>query len=126
MLRIPCPICGERDYTEFHYGGDAKKTRPPHGTGDLQAWHDYVFIFDNPKGPHREFWQHVFGCRQWLVLERDTAINRAGSCVLARTAADAGQSETRTYLKTSEMPHENPDGRQLEKSGEVDRVVLPP
>jgi heterotetrameric sarcosine oxidase delta subunit len=82
-----------------------------HRTGGLQAWRDYVFIFDNPKGPHQEFWQHVFGCRQWLVLERDTAVNRVGSSVLARTAADAGQSETRTYLKTSEMPHENPDDR---------------
>jgi sarcosine oxidase delta subunit len=27
MLRIPCPLCGERDYTEFHYGGDAGKRR---------------------------------------------------------------------------------------------------
>ena len=95
MLRIPCPICGDRDYTEFHYGGDARNSRPTHGTGDLQAWHDYVFIFDNPKGPHREFWQHVFGCRQWLVLERDTAANRVGRCVLARTAADSGWDEKR-------------------------------
>ena len=37
-----------------------------------KAWHDHVFLFDNPKGPHREYWQHVLGCRQWLVLERNT------------------------------------------------------
>jgi sarcosine oxidase subunit delta len=34
-----------------------------------------VFVFGNPKGLHREYWQHVMGCRQWLVLERNTATN---------------------------------------------------
>lgn len=84
MLRIPCPNCGERDYTEFRYAGDAGKTRPAHGGRDLDAWHDYVFLFDNPKGSHREYWQHVLGCRQWLVLERDTATNVVGRSMLAR------------------------------------------
>jgi sarcosine oxidase subunit delta len=108
MLRIPCPHCGLRDYTEFHYAGDATKLRPAHGTddraasddravsegipsgegtpsgGDLRAWHDYVFLFDNPKGAHLEYWQHVEGCRQWLVLERDTATNTVGRSWLAR------------------------------------------
>jgi len=79
MLRIPCPHCGERDYTEFRYAGDAVKPRPAHGTSDFNAWYEYVFLFDNPKGPHREYWQHVLGCRQWLVLERDTATNAVGS-----------------------------------------------
>jgi len=88
MLRINCPHCGERDYTEFRYAGDARKQRPAHGTGDLQRWHDYVYVFDNPKGPHREYWQHVFGCRQWLILERDTATNAAGEAMLARDHAD--------------------------------------
>ena len=53
MLTIPCPLCGERDFTEFHYGGDACKQRPAHDTADRKVWHDYVFLFDNPKGPHR-------------------------------------------------------------------------
>ena len=48
MLRITCPFCGERDYTEFRYGGDATKPRPAHGTSDRQVWHDFVFLFDNP------------------------------------------------------------------------------
>lgn len=87
MLRIPCPHCGLRDYTEFHYAGDATKPRPAHGTGDLRAWHDYVFLFDNPKGMHLEYWQHVEGCRQWLVLERDTATNTVGRSWLARDRA---------------------------------------
>jgi sarcosine oxidase subunit delta len=87
MLVIPCPHCGERDYTEFRYGGAASRRRPAHGTGDLNEWHDYVFVFDNPKGSHREFWQHVQGCRQWLVVERNTATNEVGRVQLARDGA---------------------------------------
>lgn len=84
MLRIPCPNCGVRDATEFRYAGDASKRRPALATGSLDDWHDHVFLFDNPKGAHREYWQHVLGCRQWLVLERDTATNAVGRAVLAR------------------------------------------
>ena len=58
-MRITCPVCGERDYTEFRYGGDASKVRPAHGTADMKAWYEYVFVFGNPKGLHREYWQHV-------------------------------------------------------------------
>jgi sarcosine oxidase subunit delta len=78
-MKITCPHCGERDLGEFRYGGDASKPRPAHGqmggAGDLKAWHDYVFLFDNPKGPHTEYWQHVLGCRQWFRLHRNTATN---------------------------------------------------
>ena len=84
MLRIVCPVCGERDYTEFRYGGDASKARPPLGTEDRRVWHDFVFVFDNPMGSLREFWQHVLGCRQWLVLERNTTTNGVGASWLAR------------------------------------------
>ncbi len=72
---IPCPHCGDRDVSEFRYGGDAAKPRPAHGSGDLKTWHDYYFLFDNPKGPHAEYWQHVLGCRRWFTLRRDTARN---------------------------------------------------
>jgi sarcosine oxidase subunit delta len=91
MLRITCPSCGERDYTEFRYGGDANRKRPVHATTDVKAWHDYVYLFDNPRGPHREFWQHVLGCRQWLILERDTASNQAGA---ARRAGELARTGT--------------------------------
>ena len=73
MLLIDCPFCGPRDETEFRYGGDASVGRPadPDGADDL-AWTDYLHFRDNPKGPHREFWFHRDGCRQWLVVGRDT------------------------------------------------------
>lgn len=85
-MRINCPVCGERDHSEFRYGGDATKRRPQHGAAGQRLWHDYVFLFENPKGLHREFWQHVLGCRQWLVLERNTATNAVGASRLAREA----------------------------------------
>jgi len=72
MLSIPCPHCGARDRNEFSYGGDADR-RPPDLSADLAGgWFDYVYIRDNPRGPHREFWQHSGGCRAWLVVNRDT------------------------------------------------------
>lgn len=87
MLRIPCPYCGERDHTEFRYAGDATKARPAHESTDIRAWHDYVFVFENPKGPHREYWQHVLGCRQWFILERDTATNTVARALPAHRGA---------------------------------------
>lgn len=90
MLRLPCPHCGVRDHAEFRYGGDAGKIRPDHGEADATVWHDHVFLFDNPKGRHREHWQHVLGCRQWLVVERDTATHEIiGSWPARQFAADA-------------------------------------
>jgi len=86
MLRIECPLCGERQYTEFRYGGDAGKPRPGYDVADLGAWHEYLFLFDNPKGMHREFWQHVQGCRQWLVVVRNTATDKVAEVMLASDA----------------------------------------
>lgn len=72
MLRIHCPFCGERGHHEFTYGGDASVERPAIDDRSLEAWYRYVFLRTNPKGSHREFWQHVNGCRAWLVVERNT------------------------------------------------------
>jgi sarcosine oxidase subunit delta len=71
-MRISCPYCGERGHDEFSYLGDATVKRPaaddPRG---FDAWMDFVYLRDNPAGPHRELWQHVHGCRSWLVVTRD-------------------------------------------------------
>ncbi len=72
MLLIPCPHCGDRAQVEFTYGGDAAKTRPRDGA-DAAAWYDYVYLRANPRGPHREWWQHHAGCRRWFRVTRDTA-----------------------------------------------------
>ncbi len=84
MLRINCPVCGLRDETEFSYGADASVVRPAMDETGTGPWIDYVFTRDNPRGPHKEYWHHVQGCRQWLVLERNTLTHTVGECHLAR------------------------------------------
>ena len=84
MLRIKCPICGLRDETEFTYGADAIVRRPDMDETNPQDWLNYVFYRDDPKGPHKEYWHHVQGCRQWLVLERNPLSHEIGACRLAR------------------------------------------
>lgn len=73
MMRLRCPFCGLRDYDEFAYGGDASVQRPadPDSVDDA-TWTAYVYVRANPRGAHRERWQHVAGCRRWIVVCRDT------------------------------------------------------
>ena len=84
MLRLSCPVCGERDETEFTYEGDASVQRPDPAERDLSVWHDAVFIRDNPRGAHREYWHHLHGCRSLLIVERDTLTHAISGCRLAR------------------------------------------
>lgn len=86
MLWITCPVCGPRSETEFTYGGDATAPMPNLNEAGAGPWLDYVFFRDNPRGAHREYWHHNQGCRQWLVVERDTQTHEIGSCLLARKA----------------------------------------
>jgi sarcosine oxidase subunit delta len=98
-MRIPCPHCGERGNEEFSYLGDANVRRPDAafeataGEPGFDAWMDYVYLRDNPAGPHRELWQHVHGCRSWIVVTRDVrthailAVEDARTIALARGAA---------------------------------------
>jgi sarcosine oxidase subunit delta len=72
MMLLKCPHCGARDVTEFTYGG-AGPARPlnPADSDDSQ-WADYVYMRDNPRGPHDELWQHSAGCRRWIAVRRNT------------------------------------------------------
>jgi methylglutamate dehydrogenase subunit B len=67
---IPCPFCGERESAEFVVKGDAAPKRP----ADLSeaAFVDYVYLRDNPAGKIQEYWYHAAGCRNWLVVTRDS------------------------------------------------------
>jgi sarcosine oxidase subunit delta len=73
MLLIKCPYCGERDESEFSFGGEGGITRPlnPDELSDEQ-WADYLFMRKNPRGSHDELWNHAQGCRRWFNVERDT------------------------------------------------------
>ncbi len=77
MLLIECPWCGPRAETEFSYGGEAGITRPkdPDALSDAE-WAEYLFYRSNPRGAHRELWNHAHGCRRWFGVERDTVSYR--------------------------------------------------
>ena len=80
MLLISCPYCGERDESEFSFGGEGGITRPqnPDELNDEQ-WADYLFNRTNPRGAHDELWNHAQGCRRWFSVERDTVTYQIAS-----------------------------------------------
>jgi sarcosine oxidase subunit delta len=82
-MRIPCPFCGSRDIGEFVYRGDATLARPEQEDGMF----DYAYLRSNPMGLHHEHWYHAQGCRNWLVVTRDTLTHVIPA---ARIARDAG------------------------------------
>jgi len=108
MLLIPCPNCGPRDETEFHYGGQAHVPYPenPNELSDTE-WSRYLFYRENPKGIFAERWVHSTGCRQWFNMLRDTvsydiqAIYPMGARRPDLAAAPAGESGTASLAADS-------------------------
>ncbi|MEP7247543.1 MAG: sarcosine oxidase subunit delta [Gammaproteobacteria bacterium] len=75
MMQIDCPFCGQRDETEFAYGGEAHLARPALDVDD-KAWTEYLYFRNNVKGLHAERWRHTRGCGQWFNALRNTATHR--------------------------------------------------
>ncbi|WP_306007097.1 sarcosine oxidase subunit delta [Aquicoccus porphyridii] len=72
MLILECPCCGVKgEETEFHGGGEAHIRRFGPGSSD-EAFHDYLFAKENPRGVHFERWRHVNGCGKWFHVARCT------------------------------------------------------
>ena len=63
MTRLVCPFCAARELHEFEF----RKTMP-----NLQ---DTAFdrVYLRTEDPHLslEHWQHVLGCRAWLLVYRN-------------------------------------------------------
>jgi len=88
---ISCPHCGPRPKEEFTIKGDASLGRPAADAGS-QDWYNYVYLRDNPKGLHKEYWHHSSGCRRWLIVERDTVthkIHGVSDAALIKLGGDA-------------------------------------
>jgi heterotetrameric sarcosine oxidase delta subunit len=88
---IHCPHCGVRPRDEFTIKGDATVHRPAVEASDKE-WSDYVFIRSNPVGLHKEYWQHLAGCRRWLIVERDTVSHQVFSVTDAQTTYAGGEA----------------------------------
>jgi heterotetrameric sarcosine oxidase delta subunit len=98
MLRIDCPFCGLRDMSEFTYGEDASIVWPDFASPDHQAHFDALYLRENPRGRHLEKWQHLMGCRSWLLVERDTLTHEIFS---VRAAAEAGPGSGKLKRRSS-------------------------
>ena len=81
-MRIPCPICGERDLREFYYVGDAKIVNRPSPDASEDLWNDYLHNRENPAGVTKDLWYHESGCNSWLIVIRNTVTHEVVSAEL--------------------------------------------
>ncbi len=96
MILLPCPCCGPRNVSEFHYVGELSERPDPNATG-TEEWRDYLYVRDNAAGWTTETWFHRAGCRQHLVAERHTVTNEVRASRLpAAQIFDGGQDERAT------------------------------
>ena len=113
MLLIDCPWCGSRAETEFSYGGEAGIVRPadPDTLSDAQ-WADYLFNRTNPRGAHRELWNHAQGCRRWFGVERDTVTYRIARSFTLPDAAGAADGGVERDSETGDRTDAEPGDRR--------------
>jgi sarcosine oxidase subunit delta len=73
MLLLTCPNCGERNITEFRFGGEVKRRpKEPEENAANSAWVDYLYLKENILGVQKEWWYHRAGCGLWFLAERHT------------------------------------------------------
>ncbi len=72
-LRVSCPHCGSRPFTEFWCTGEVHLV--PTGPEAIEANFERVWLRDNEAGVQLERWFHFAGCRRWITLERDIRTN---------------------------------------------------
>jgi sarcosine oxidase, subunit delta len=115
MFLIRCPYCGERDLSDFAYGGEAHIARPADSESMSNGeWGGYVFVRSNPKGLHAERWNHQAGCRRWFNMLRNTATDE----ILAVYRI----GEPRPELSASPAPTPSPD---LASDSGIDTAAIP-
>lgn len=70
MKILHCPLNGDRNISEFSYGGEFK-LMPDQNTCSDTTWADYVFNSDNIAGVVTEWWMHS-ASSYWFIAERHT------------------------------------------------------
>jgi sarcosine oxidase subunit delta len=71
-ILVPCPTCGWRSSAEFLWGGELR----PLEADDPEEDFARVFLPANEAGEQLERWYHLFGCRRWTTVGRDTTTDR--------------------------------------------------
>jgi len=63
------------------------------GAGRGRRFFEEVYLRVNPAGAHEELWYHVFGCRSWLKVTRNTRTHEILAVALGKPLdAAAGRS----------------------------------
>jgi sarcosine oxidase subunit delta len=73
-LKIACPNCGVRPFTEFWCAGEVS-AEPDAGHHGLRDDFERVWMRANVAGVQEERWFHHAGCRRWMTVTRDTRTN---------------------------------------------------
>jgi methylglutamate dehydrogenase subunit B len=63
MNQLQCPFCGARELQEFEF----RKTRANVATSEFSK----VYLRVDSVDLSVEYWQHVQGCRAWLLVQRN-------------------------------------------------------
>ncbi len=80
MQQFPCPFCGLRNETEFHFAFEAGHPRPEPAKDVSDAeWAKYLYLHKAPKGKSSEIWLHLT-CHEYFILHRDTVTREVLSC----------------------------------------------
>ena len=58
----------------------------------MEAWYEYVYLRNNPRGAIDEYAHHSGGCRAWLVVQRNTETHEVFGAVTARDFAKAKEN----------------------------------
>lgn len=99
---LRCPNCGDREVTDFGYGGEV--VRRPGSRPSFRELNDYNYFRRNIAGVQREWWFHRSGCRAWFVVERDTTTNE-----VLFTARPSEVTDAPSGVGTGEMGAGGPD-----------------
>ncbi|MDC1430463.1 sarcosine oxidase subunit delta [Octadecabacter sp.] len=85
-MRLPCPLCGERDRREFYYQGHATMLDRPARDAGIDAWDDYLHNRDNIAGEVEDLWHHEAGCGAWIKVTRNTVTHEVSGAKLVNGA----------------------------------------
>lgn len=70
MKQITCPLNGQRNISEFSYGGEVHQMPNANTTSD-KDWVKYVFYHDNKIAVVQEWWCHT-ATSYWFIAQRNT------------------------------------------------------
>ena len=75
MMLLNCPNCGERNVSEFRYGGEFNSRPKDAMNVPEEEWVDFIYMRDNKVGVQKEWWYHRSGCATWFLAQRHTKSN---------------------------------------------------